>query len=181
MAMGYHAEVYGDAQELYSYAPVDGVVLARAEMLEGGVTEIVEGLTAAGRWLPVIAASTHPTVEDAVQAIKQGALDYLPLPANPHALATAIENVAAEAQSHRDRRARHVHAKAQLAKLSPREFEVLDKLSQGLSNKEIARIMGISHRTVEIHRMNALIKIGARHSAEAVRLRIEGAAFAEAN
>ena len=58
-------------------------------------------------------------------------------------------------------------------RLSRREREVLDWLSEGSSNKAIARQLCISPRTVEIHRANMMSKLGARHAAEAVRLRLE--------
>ena len=60
-----------------------------------------------------------------------------------------------------------------MADLSPREREVLDWLTRGCSNKVIARELTISPRTVEIHRANMMSKLGARHSAEAIRLRLE--------
>lgn len=177
MELGHHAEVYSDPGELFGYGPRDGVILALEDAVEGGIAGLVRGMTKGGFWLPIIASSMAPTIEGAVRSIKAGALEYLPIPLERERLGAAIETVLAEARSHQDRRVRHVHAKALLAKLSPREYEVLDLLSNGFSNKEIAREMGISHRTVEIHRMNALVKIGARHSAEAVRLRLEASAF----
>ncbi|MBL0922469.1 MAG: response regulator transcription factor, partial [Phycisphaerales bacterium] len=60
-----------------------------------------------------------------------------------------------------------------LAALTPREREVLDWLAEGSSNKAIARELDISPRTVEIHRANMMTKLGARHAAEAVRLKLE--------
>ena len=64
-------------------------------------------------------------------------------------------------------------SQAKIAKLSGREREVLEYLSEGHSNKMIARELEISPRTVEIHRANMMHKIGANHAAEAVRIRIE--------
>jgi DNA-binding NarL/FixJ family response regulator len=65
-------------------------------------------------------------------------------------------------------------ARAQMRRLSSREREVLSDLSQGLSNKEIAMHLGISPRTVEIHRSNLITKIGAKSSAHAIRIAIRG-------
>ena len=66
-----------------------------------------------------------------------------------------------------------IEARDRISKLSAREREVLDWLAEGSSNKAIARELEISPRTVEIHRANMMNKLGARHAAEAVRLRLE--------
>ena len=64
-------------------------------------------------------------------------------------------------------------AKQRVGQLSPREREVLSGVSEGYSSKEVARTLGISPRTVEIHRANLMSKLGTDHSAQAVRLRLE--------
>lgn len=66
-----------------------------------------------------------------------------------------------------------IEARDRIASLSEREREVLEWLSEGSSNKVMARELEISPRTVEIHRANMMNKLGARHAAEAVRLRLE--------
>jgi FixJ family two-component response regulator len=66
-----------------------------------------------------------------------------------------------------------IEARDRIASLSVREREVLEWLAQGSSNKVIARELDISPRTVEIHRANMMHKLGARHAAEAVRLKLE--------
>jgi DNA-binding CsgD family transcriptional regulator len=66
-----------------------------------------------------------------------------------------------------------IEARGRIASLSTREREVLHWLAEGSSNKNIARELDISPRTVEIHRANMMAKLGAKHAAEAVRLRIE--------
>ena len=173
-ALGHHAEVYSDPAELAAFAPEGGVVVALEEAIFGGVSGLIGLLNREGRWLGVIATSSNPSIAKAVLAIKQGALDYLPLPFDERLLSLALEKVSVEAEFRRARHMRQASAKARLAKLSGREREVVERMAQGLTNKEIGRELGISPRTVEIHRTNALTKLAARHSAEAIRLCLEG-------
>lgn len=171
---GYHAEIYADRTELLAHAPSDGVVLAcddgRGEKI---VAQLTEDLAEEGSWLPVVLFCENPTTERVVAAVKAGALDYLALPLDIGPLRAAIERVDAEADEMRAGRERAAEARQRIARLSTREREVLDRLTAGFSNKAIARELEISPRTVEIHRMKMMGKLGARHAAEAVRLRIE--------
>lgn len=172
-ALGHHAEVYSDPAELAAYAPENGVVVALEDAILGGVTGLMGLLNREGRWLGVIATSSNPSIAKAVQAIKHGALDYLPLPLDEQDLSRAIQKVSAESEFRRVRQMRQNDARFRFAKLSVREREVVDRMAQGLTNKEIGRELSISPRTVEIHRTNALTKLAARHSAEAIRLCLE--------
>lgn len=173
LALGHHAEVYANPAELAAHAPRDGVVVALEDAVQGGVSGLMGLLNREGRWLAVIATSHSPSIDKAVSAIKQGALDYLPLPLDPQRLAQAIDAVAAEAGAMRAERSRQVSARARLEALSAREREVVALMSRALTNKEIARELGISPRTVEIHRTNALTKLGVGHSIAAVTMYLE--------
>jgi two-component system response regulator FixJ len=172
-SMGHHAEVYSDLAELLDMRPNEGVIVACESVLTTGVDRLLERLGDGGVWLPVIAASHAPDVDDVVQAIRAGALDYLRLPLTEAEYARMVSHVIADAGRHAEARRRLVEARQRIGVLSRREREVLDWLSAGCSNKAIARALDISPRTVEVHRANMMEKLGATHAAEAVRLRLE--------
>lgn len=173
MSLGHHAEVYADLDELFDRPPRSGVVIACENLLERGIDDLLERLSEAGIWVPLVAASVDPGVEEVVDAIQAGALDYIQLPLTAAELRRMIAHVHSDAGRHADARRRLVDARSRISTLSKREREVLDWLSEGCSNKAIARELEISPRTVEIHRANMMVKLGANHAAEAVRLRLE--------
>ena len=153
-AAGHHAEIYANADELLAHAPSGGLVLAQDEPVGQGIPDLIAAMMHAGHWLPVIAISDVPETSAVVRAIKAGALDYLAMPSQIAPLNEAIAGAAREADAFRAQRARAAEARQRISRLSARELE-------------------ISPRTVEIHRMKMMGKLGARHAAEAVRLRIE--------
>ncbi len=171
--LGHHAEVYSDLAELIDSTPREGVIIACQNVLVGGVDRLLDRLGDAGIWLPVIAASNEPDVDDVVQAIRAGALDYLRLPLTREEFARMAAHVASDGGRHTEARRRLIEARQRIGMLSRREREVLEWLSEGCSNKAIARALDISPRTVEIHRTNMMDKLGATHAADAVRLRME--------
>lgn len=173
LAIGCHSELYSDLSELVAYSPREGLIIARDEAMDGGISLILDRLLAAGIWLPVLAMDVNPRPAQIVSAIKRGALDFLVMPLKPERLAASISRLADEAQDASASRRRLVEARERLSRLSSREKEVLEQLSDGRSNKEMARILDISPRTVEIHRSNMMQKIGARHAADAVRVKLE--------
>jgi two-component system response regulator FixJ len=121
--------------------------------------------------LPVIVMTGEGDIQTAVRAMKGGAADFLEKPYSDHTLLMAIE--AAFEKEHRfNRDSEIVEATRRLAILSPREREVLDGLLAGQPNKLIAYQLGISVRTVEVHRARMMERLGMRRLAEALRLAI---------
>jgi len=172
-ALGHHAEVYADLGELLERPPCEGILLAADSDESGHAGALIRHLGDSGLWLPVVLASAEPTLERVVAGIKSGALDFLRLPLEMSSFARRLVGILAEAGEHAEKRRREVEARRAIAMLSRREREVLELLSAGCSNKEIARWLEISPRTVEIHRGNMMTKLHAGHAADAVRLWID--------
>lgn len=172
-ALGHHAEVYSGRAELAAALPKDGLIIALEDALEGGVPELVGLVNRDGRWLAIVATSTTPTVEKAVEAVRLGAVDYVKLPIETERLAETIAKAANESTTYGKRIRRRYLARRRLSALSARERGVVALVAQGLTNKEMGRTLGLSPRTIEIHRTNALTKLFARHTAEAIRIWFE--------
>ncbi|MFD1702938.1 response regulator FixJ [Methylopila henanensis] len=125
-----------------------------------------------GLALPVIVMTGHADVPMAVEALKQGAVDFIEKPFSDDlflaAVRSALASRAAEAREH----ARAAEMRERAEHLSEREREVLDGLVDGKANKVIAFELGISARTVEIYRANVMTKMQARSLSELVRMAV---------
>ena len=173
--IGYHCEVYADLNDFSIHPPLNGIIIALDDPKASQKPFLFSMLERLGVWLPLVALAESPTPQEVVAAIKAGALDYLTLPIDPEHLSLALGRIEPEAAEYAVARKRVIEARNRIANLSGREREVLDWLSEGSSNKVIARELDISPRTVEIHRANMMAKLGANHAAEAVRLKLESA------
>ena len=173
IGLGHHCELYDDFDELFMHPPRAGIIMVKDAHFIGGVALTLDRLAKQGIWLPVIVFGNNPTPSRIVDAIKSGALDYVEMPFDPDRLKRSFARVLAEKDQASKKRRRQIEAKKQLEVLSAREAQVLEQLALGNSNKLIARELGISPRTVEIHRANMMSKLNADHAATAVRIKIE--------
>jgi two-component system response regulator FixJ len=132
--------------------------------------EVQQALKERGIGLPVVIMTGHGDVTLAVQAMKAGAVDFIEKPFEKTVLLGAIDQAFHRLERSAEARERAKEAEVQLNGLTPREREVLDGLAQGLPNKTIAYDLGISPRTVEIHRANLMTKLGVKSLSEALRI-----------
>lgn len=165
-----HPEIYESVFEFGSQIPKGGMVFASDDCGRGELPELIEMLDATGTRLPVAMYSNEPSPEKIVKAMLEGALDYLKWPFEAELLDGAVERLRAEGQRRAEQDRRRARSRALVEALSPRELEVLSLVVQGHANKEIAEDLGISPRTVEIHRSNMMRKLNARSTSDAVRV-----------
>jgi two-component system response regulator FixJ len=123
--------------------------------------------------LPVIVMTAQGDVQTAVRAMKAGAVDFIEKPYGDDALLAAIESALKDGAA-KGRTDDIAAAAALIDRLSPRERQVLEALVAGQPNKVIAFDLGISVRTVEVHRARMMDRLGVRQLAEAVRLSVLG-------
>lgn len=178
-AVGFRVALYAQPTGFLNVAAglSAGCVLLDLRMPEMDGFELHARLRHVNPNLPVIVVTAQGDVQTAVRAMKAGAADFIEKPYSDDALIASIESALASTAA--KGRTDHITAAAVLIDtLSPREHQVLENLVAGQPNKVIAFNLGISVRTVEVHRARMMDRLGVHQFAEAVRLLVL-ASFAE--
>lgn len=169
---GHQVETYESGVDLLKNSSklTDGCILLDIRMPGMDGLEVHRELQNRGVGLPVIIMTGHGDVSLAVRAMKAGAVDFIEKPFEKASLLSSID-AAFLWLSQKDALAdRRKSAEIKLHALTPRERDVLQGLARGLPNKTIGYDLGISPRTVEIHRANLMSKLGVRSLSEALRI-----------
>ena len=169
---GFRVKTYESGVELMKEAKQldPGCILLDIRMPGMDGLETQQALREQGVPLPVIIMTGHGDITLAVRAMKVGAVDFIEKPFEKAVLLSALDEGFSRLERSERSRDRSGEATVRLQALTPREREVLDGLTQGLPNKTIAYDLGISPRTVEIHRANLMTKLGVRSLSEALRI-----------
>ncbi len=166
------AQTFAGAREFLAAVPDDspGCLILDVRMPEVDGLELQRQLAARGSRLPIIMLTGHGDVPMAVQALRAGALDFIPKPFDSKALLARIrEAIDLDART-RQKRLDRSAIEARLARLTPRETEVLDRIVDGLPSKAIAAALGSSFNTVQNQRASILKKMQAESVADLVRM-----------
>ena len=171
-SVGMRVECFGSADEFLAGYPAGraGCLLLDVRMPGMSGLELQEVLAERDIHLPVIIITGHGDVPMAVRALKAGAIDFIEKPFNDELLLDAIRNALALDERRRDVQHERAEVGERLVQLTPREREVMDMVTDGKSNKEIASQLGVSAKTVEAHRARVMEKMRARSLAELVRM-----------
>jgi two-component system, LuxR family, response regulator FixJ len=171
---GYKVRAFADGASFVAAARAEtsACIILDVHMPGRSGLDILKALNAEHYPTPIFIISGQGDIPMAVEAIRNGALDFIEKPFNGETVVTRVR----EAIEARTRRSEAGGLEALAAQfpgrdlLTPREREVLGKIAEGASNKEAGRLLGISPRTIEVHRARIMEKLGAKNAADLVRI-----------
>ena len=171
-SVGLLAQAYDSAVEfLKSYDPRQpGCLLLDVRMPGMSGLDLQQELNRRGATIPVVFITGHGDVPMAVAAMQHGAFDFLQKPFRDQDLLDRVQRAMARDSESRSRLAARAEILARLAALTPREAEVMRLVTSGKANKVVGAELGVSQRTVEIHRAHVMEKMRAGSLAELVRM-----------
>jgi FixJ family two-component response regulator len=171
-SVGLNSVLFASAHEfLEAYQPSQrGCLVLDIRMPGMSGMELQQQLNLRGAVIPVIFMSGHADIPMAVEAMQHGAFDFLQKPFRDQELLDRVQRALVRDTENRARLRHTDRIRERLATLSPREREVLDLVTQGKANKMVAGDLGVSQRTVEIHRAHVMQKMEAGSLAELVRM-----------
>ena len=172
--MGWQAVGHASAEEFLQANPAfpagGGCLVLDIRMPRISGLELQRRLQAMNSPFTIIFMTGHGDIELAVQAMKDGAVDFLQKPFKDQQLLDTVEQAIQLSLARHAATCRHQEARSVLERLSQREQEVAQLLAQGMANKEIARALNISDNTVHVHRKHIMEKTGTGSAAELARL-----------
>jgi two-component system, LuxR family, response regulator FixJ len=174
-SVGMESALYPAAQDfLAAYQPSQpGCLLLDIRMPGMSGLELQQQLNLRGAVLPVIFMTGHGDIPMAVEAMQHGAFDFLQKPFRDQDMLDRIGKALVRDAERREALGEHSRIRTHLETLTAREREVLDLMTQGKQNKAIAQDLGVSPRTIEIHRARVLEKMDAQSVAELVRMMLD--------
>lgn len=169
---GHQCAVFNSLQDFFDGGKDTGILLLHDDAQTTQFLTLSKMMVRAERWIAAGSYADKPNLPLVIQAVRLGALSFCATPQSAADLEAALNVL--EVEIGRQRRLREMGLKAylSLSKLTKRERQVLDYVMEGGNTKDIAQHLSISTRTVEVHRLQMLAKIGAKNSADAVRVRL---------
>jgi FixJ family two-component response regulator len=171
-AAGYETRGYATAEEfLADYAPADpGCVVLDLNLPQIDGLQLQQTLASADACQPIIFVSGAGDIPTSVRAMKAGAVDFLTKPVQRQELIAAVERARERNIQARQSKQDRDDLDRRLARLTPRERQVLDYVVAGQLNKQIAAALGTVEKTIKVHRGRMMAKLGMHNVAELVRL-----------
>jgi len=172
---GFTVDAYGSGAQMLARATLDrrGCIISDMVMPEMTGLELQACLKQRNVRLPLICLSGSSDIQMAVEAMRQGAVDFIEKPFDNDDVVQRVRRAIDEHEhGHRHDQVERLDAACKLETLTSRESEVLELVVAGRTNKEVARSLGSSHRTVEVHRRHLMEKMAAQNLADLVRMRL---------
>lgn len=171
-SVGLNIQTYGSANEFLDNYSEDSLGCLILDVRMPGISglDLQHILAERGIDMPIVFVTGHGDVPMAVRALKNGAVDFIEKPFNDQVL---LDTIQAAVQKHRSRlkqRAELENLQTRYDNLTSREQEVMDRVVTGMPNRDVAEELGISVKTVEVHRAKVMEKMQARSIAELVKM-----------
>ena len=174
----YKVELFDSGESFMTYYQPDqvGVLLLDVRMNGMSGLEVQDHLIARKSDLPIIMLTAYGDVQMAVTVLEKGAVDFIEKPFDHAALRQLVEKMLVEAVRRRSQNERELIGRQKMAKLTPRERQVLERIVSGRLNKQIADDLGISIKTVEAHRASIMDKTASGTVADLMRVVMDSGA-----
>lgn len=171
-SIGFTVKTFDSAQVFLEQEAYDGPACLVLDIRMPGTSgiELQEKLVAADVQIPIIFITGHGNIQMSVKAMKAGALDFIEKPFEDQKLIDAIHNAIAKSKQDRAEKSAIQMLQGRVDSLTPREYEVFVLVVSGMSNKQIAFELGLSEKTVKIHRGRVMQKMQAASLADLVRM-----------
>jgi FixJ family two-component response regulator len=171
-SLGFKVETFDSAQAFLKHGPHDGPACLILDVRMPGMSgiELQEQLTRAGLRLPIIFITGHGNIPMSVKAMKAVAVDFIEKPFDDQKLVDAINIAIKKNKQFRTEQAEIKQLQRRVDSLTPREYEVFSLVVSGMLNKQIAFDLGMSEKTVKVHRARVMDKMKAKSLADLVRM-----------
>jgi len=168
---GYDAKTFASALEFmdFDHPDVSGCLVLDIKMPKLSGLELQERMAEKGIFIPIIFITGHGTVPDSVRAMKAGAMDFLQKPFKDSELLDMVSQGIQRHRRLRQKKRQMQTLRARLDTLTPREREVFRLVVRGMLNKQVAYDLGITEKTIKVHRAQVMQKMGAQSLADLVR------------
>jgi FixJ family two-component response regulator len=170
-ASNYQSEAFASASDFLNRSPHPGSSCVIMDVRMPGLNglDLQETLTRRRREEQIIFITGHGNIPMCARAMKGGAVDFLPKPFKPAEILKCIEKALSRSSEQRNRAAEKNHARHLLDSLTPREFEVMQRVVTGMLNKQVGAELGMAEKTVKVHRGRVMQKLRVTSVAELVR------------
>jgi len=169
---GFEVETFASAEQFLEREHYEGIGCLVLDVRMPGISgiDLQDELNKADYSMPIVFITGHGNIPMGVQAMKKGAVDFLPKPFDDEELLQAVREAIEKDKEGREEHAEVHSIRGRIELLTPREYEILRYVIAGMLNKQIAYELGIAEKTVKVHRGRITEKLGVSSIADLVRL-----------